>query len=160
MSGNDRYLREAMFGGEFGAFRSRGVHFFNEDNLVYQELAVILEIRRQKKALRRGRQYLRQISGDGENFDFPEMIGGQLRSVVPWSRILSDKEILLAINTDYNQPRTAWVTIDDALHISGEILTCIYSTEREQLGKQIPVEAKKGKAVQLTVPGAGFVIYE
>ena len=26
--GNDRYIREAMFGGEFGAFRTRGVHFF------------------------------------------------------------------------------------------------------------------------------------
>lgn len=27
--GSDRYIREAMFGGEFGAFRTRGVHFFN-----------------------------------------------------------------------------------------------------------------------------------
>ncbi len=42
----DRYIRESMFGGEFGAFRTRGVHFFNEDNPVYQELAKILDIRR------------------------------------------------------------------------------------------------------------------
>ena len=33
---NDRYIREAMFGGEFGAFRSRQRHFFNEDGFVYQ----------------------------------------------------------------------------------------------------------------------------
>lgn len=157
---NDRYLREAMFGREFGAFRSRGVHFFNEDNPVYQELAKILEIRRQKKVLCRGRQYLRRISGNGESFGFPEMIGAQIRSVVPWSRILSDKEMLLAINTDYNQPRTAWVTIDDSLHKEGDLLTCIYSTDKEQLGKHIPVEAKNGKAVKITVPAAGFVIYE
>ena len=88
------------------------------------------------------------------------MIGDQIRSVVPWSRILSDKEMLLAINTDYNQPRTAWVTIDDSLHKEGELLTCIYSTDKEQLGKHILVEAKNGKAVEITVPAAGFVIYE
>ncbi len=60
--GNDRYIREAMFGGEFGAFRTRGVHFFDEDNRVYQELAKILDIRKQNILLRRGRQYLREIS--------------------------------------------------------------------------------------------------
>ena len=36
---NDRYIREAMFGGEFGAFRSRERHFFDEEHPVYQELA-------------------------------------------------------------------------------------------------------------------------
>lgn len=98
--GSDRYIREAMFGGEFGAFRSRGVHFFNEDNSVYQELAKVLEIRRQNIVLRRGRQYLRPISApeNGVNFGLPEMIGGQLCSVVPWSRIFNDQEMLLAIN--------------------------------------------------------------
>ena len=56
---SDRYIREAMFGGEFGAFRTRGRHFFNENNPVYQELSKILALRKQKIALRRGRQYLR-----------------------------------------------------------------------------------------------------
>jgi hypothetical protein len=28
------------------------------------------------------------------------MIGGQIRSVVPWSRLFNDQELLLAINTD------------------------------------------------------------
>jgi glycosidase len=158
--GADRYLREAMFGGKFGAFRSQGVHFFNEDNLVYQELAKILEIRREKKILRRGRQYLRPISGDGQNFGLPEVIGNQIRSVVPWSRILSDKEILLAINTDYDHPQTAWVTIDNELYNEGDLLNCIYSTAKEQIGKQVSVESRNGKSVKITVPAAGFVIYE
>lgn len=156
---SDRYLREAMFGGEFGAFRSRVRHFFNEDNPVYQELALILEIRRKNLVLCRGRQYLRSISGDGQNFGFPSMIGNQIRSVVPWSRILSNKEMLLAINTDYSQPSTAWVTIDNELHNWGDRLTCVYSTDKEQAGKQVLVEAKNGKSVKITVPAAGFVIY-
>ncbi len=160
--GNDRYIREAMFGGEFGAFRTRGVHFFYEDNRVYQELAKILEIRRQNIVLRRGRQYLREISApnDGVNFSLPEMVGGEIRYVVPWSRIFNGKEMLLAINTDYDQPRTAWVTIDNELHEAGDELKCIYSTDTSQIGQSVTVEARNGKAVLISVPAPGFVIFD
>ncbi|MBG1262269.1 alpha-amylase family glycosyl hydrolase [Nostoc commune] len=156
---SDRYLREAMFGGEFGSFGTKGVHFFNEENYVYQEISKILEIRRQKKALSRGRQYLRSISGDGVNFGLPQIIGNEIRSVVPWSRILSDQEVVMAINTDYYQPREAWVTIDSELHNEGDFLTCIYSTEKQQEGQRVKIEARNGKAVKITVPTAGCVIY-
>jgi hypothetical protein len=160
--GSDRYIRESMFGGEFGAFRTRGVHFFNEDNWVYQELAKVLEIRRKNIVLRRGRQYLRSISGrdDGVRFSLPEMVGGQMRSVGPWSRIFNGKEVLLAINTDYDQSKTAWVTIDNELHQSGDVLQCLYSTDAAQVGQSVTVEARNGKAVLVNVPAAGFVIFE
>jgi glycosidase len=78
--GDDRYIREAMFGGAFGAFRSRNRHCFNETTAIYQELKKILALRAQRIVLRRGRQYLRQISGDGVHFGFPEMIGSEIRS--------------------------------------------------------------------------------
>ena len=158
----DRYIREAMFGGDFGAFRSKGVHFFNEDNPVYQELAKLLEIRRENIVLRRGRQYLRPISApdDGVNFGLPRTIGGQMRSVVPWSRILSTKEMVLAINTDYDNSTTAWVTVDNDLHEAGDTLRCIYSTDATQIGQTVKVEARNGKAVLITVPTAGCVMFE
>ncbi|MBI4785209.1 MAG: alpha-amylase [Oscillatoriophycideae cyanobacterium NC_groundwater_1537_Pr4_S-0.65um_50_18] len=158
----DRYIRESMFGGAFGAFRTKGVHFFNEDNPVYQELTKILGIRQKHMVLRRGRQYLREISApdNGVNFGLPEMMGGEMRSVVPWSRIFNDQEMLLAINTDYNQPRTAWVTIDNGLHQIGNVLKCIYSTDAAQRGQSVTVEARNGKAVLVTIPAAGFVIFE
>ncbi|WNF16481.1 alpha-amylase family glycosyl hydrolase [Microcystis aeruginosa] len=159
---SDRYIRESMFGGEFGAFRTRGLHFFNEDHPVYRELAKILEIRRQNIVLRRGRQYLRSISSpdDGVRFSLPEMVGGQIRSLVPWSRIFNGKEVLLAINTDYDQPRTAWVTVDNELHQAGDGLKCLYSKDAAQIGQSVTVEARNGKAVLITVPAAGFVIFE
>jgi glycosidase len=159
---SDRYIREAMFGGSFGAFRTHGVHCFNEDHPVYQELAKILKIRRQNIVLRRGRQYLRPISAanDGVNFGLPSLIGNQIRSVVPWSRILNDREVVLAINTDYDHPSTAWVTIDNDLHNTGEHLTCLYSTDNHQIGQTVPIEARNGKAVLITVPAAGFVMFE
>lgn len=85
--GNDRYIREAMFGAGFGAFRSRNRHFFDEKNPIYIELAKIVKIREREITLRRGRQYLRQISGDGIGFGFPFILGNRIRSVVAWSRL-------------------------------------------------------------------------
>ena len=158
--GADRYIREAMFGGQFGSFESRGAHFFNEGAFVYQELSKVLNIRRNRPALRRGRQYLREISGDGQNFGLPEMTGGQIRSLVPWSRILSDQEIVLAINTDAVNPGAAWVTIDAFLHQKDDLLTCVYSTDHAQIGSRAKVEARNGLAMLLTVPAAGFIIFE
>lgn len=157
---NDRLIREAMFGGDFGAFESKGRHFFNEDNPVYRELSKILKIRKENIVIRRGRQYLRPISGDGDNFGLPRLIDGQLRSVVPWSRIFNNKEVLLVISTDYFQRKSAWVTIDNSLHAEGEELTCIYSTDDSQLGSKVEIEARNGKSIFLEVPEAGFVIYE
>ncbi len=157
---NDRYLREAMFGGNFGAFESKECHFFNEDNDVYKELNRILEIRKNSIIIRRGRQYLRSISGDGINFGLPRMIGGVIRSVVPWSRIFNNKEVLLAINTDYNEPKSAWVTVDNGLHSARDTMTCIYSTDSLQRNSSVNIEDRNGKAIYITVPAAGFVIFE
>jgi glycosidase len=157
--GADRYIREAMFGGEFGAFRSRGHHFFDEDQPVYGQLAEIHKLRGQQLPLRRGRQFLRQISGNGVDFGFPERIGGRMLAIVAWSRIFDDKELLCGINTDPNHETKAFVTIDNALHAAGSHLTCLYSTTSAEIGQTLTVEARNGKAVSLTVPPAGFVVY-
>jgi len=156
---SDQFLRETMFGGEYGAFQSRGRHFFREDGAVFTELARILRLRRESLALRRGRQYLREISGNGADFGLPQMVGGEIRSLVPWSRILDETEVLLAINTDPGSPRTAWVTIDDGLHQAGDVLRCLYSTDPGQIGRTVGIEARNGKAVELNLPAAGFAAY-
>ena len=45
--------RAEMFGGAFGPFRSKDRHFFNEDGFVFQELAKILQIRKDNIVIRR-----------------------------------------------------------------------------------------------------------
>ncbi len=158
---SDRYIRETMFGGEFGAFRSRNRHFFNEDYLVYQELAKILQIRKERVTLRRGRQYIRQISGDGIHFGLPCMIGNRIRSIVPWSRVFDGQEILVLINTDCQSPASAWVTIDNSLHQAGEKMKCIYSSQdKSKVGSEVIIEERNGKAVKITAPPCEFAIYE
>jgi len=155
----DRYIREAMFGGGFGAFRSRGRHFFDETSAIYQELSRVLAVRKAEPALRRGRQFLRQISGDGQTFGLPTALSAdRIRSLVAWSRILFERELLCAINTDPHQQQTAWVTIDSSLHSPGDQLSCLYHTQPSPQPGRL-VEARNGLAVRLTVPAGGFVIY-
>ncbi len=159
--GSDRYLRECMFGGRFGAFRSRERHCFNEDQWVYGELAKVLALRREHLALRRGRQYLREISGNGVDYGLPHKIGDEIRSIVPWSRLFNRSEILLAVNTDRDAARDASVIIDADLHAAGSTLTCLYSTAADEIGRTIRV-ADRGdgaKVVRLSAPAAGFVMY-
>jgi len=160
---NDRYIREAMFGGEFGAFRSKGFHVFNEDTYEYKEISKIIGIERAEIALRKGRQYLREISGNKVDFSFPHIIGQEMRSIVPWSRVFDNIEILVAMNTDCNQELTAWVTIDNVLNNNGDYFYCIYSTENKDMEeKRIRVEQLEGGRVivPLSVPAHGFVIYK
>ncbi len=158
---NDRYLRECMFGGRFGSLQSAGRHFFDEEHEIYRFIAEVAKLRREHLALRRGRQYLREISenGDQGSFGLPRMIGGRIRSLVPWSRLFANEEILLAINTDAQNERAAWVTIDAALHADTATLACLYSSDPAQIGTTTPVEPRNGRAVWIGVPAGGFVVY-
>jgi len=158
---NDRYIRETMFGGEFGAFHSRGRHFFDEGNPIYRELSSILALRREKIALRRGRQYLREISGDGQHFGLPRVIGDRIRSLVPWSRLFDDQHLVVAINTDPDNPGSAWVDLEPDPNPAGSCLACLYSSDPAQVGQELEVQAiGVRRAVRLEVPEAGFVVYE
>ncbi|KAF2683892.1 glycoside hydrolase family 13 protein [Lentithecium fluviatile CBS 122367] len=158
---SDRYIREAMFGGAFGAFRSKERHFFGESKAVFEQVARICEVRKRYLALRRGRQYLREISANGVDFGFPQKLNGRMLSIIAWSRILADQEILCAINTDVENWTQAYVTIDSGLHKDGNGLKCIYSSGQQ---KDAPAETlgildANRKAVLLRVPPAGFVMY-
>lgn len=156
---NDRYIRETMFGGSFGPFRSKGRHCFNPETPTYKALSQILAIRRQDIALRRGRQFLRPISEDGSSFWYPRRIGaGRMTSIVAWGRIMSNREVVCAINTDTDRSRSAWVTIDAGLHAAGDKYRYVYSTDAAKVGIPTAAEARNGLAIHIEVPPSGFVI--
>jgi glycosidase len=159
---SDVFLRECMFGGQFGSLQSTDRHFFNEQHEIYQFIQRLTALRRDHIALRRGRQYQREISGSGNDGDFvyPQPIGNELRWVVAWSRLFADSEYLCAINTDGDNPLTVWVTVDNGLHPAGAgSMSCLLSTDATQVGQTVNVEGKNGSAISITVPAAGFVIY-
>ena len=95
-NGSDLVLRENMFGGRFGGLCTQGRHFFNEDGDLYRALAALIDLRKKLLPLRRGRQVLHHISGDGVTFGLPHRLGDRMRSLVSWSRLFIDQEVLVA----------------------------------------------------------------
>lgn len=158
---NDRYIREALFGGAFGAFRSRDRHCFDETHPLYCELGKLLTVRAAHLGLRRGRQYLRPISGNGEDFGEPHLMNGHMRSVVAWSRVFTDREWVIAINTDSEAARAAWAVIDFDLNAPGQNYTCLYSSDPAQIGQRLSVSAPRPelRALWLDLPRAGCAVY-
>jgi glycosidase len=155
--GSDQYIREAMFGGAYGPFRSSGAHCFNEQTDVYKQISIITSIRSQEVVLRRGRQFLREISGDGSGWGVPYIVGDRMLSVVAWSRILDGVEIICAINTDNSTSRTALVTVDNGIQSPGDSLTALYPLN----GAPVQVQSIGGRlAISLTVPAGGFVLFK
>lgn len=158
---SDVFLRESMFGGRFGSRQSTGRHFFNEEHPVYRFISDVTAIRKQRIELRRGRQYLRQVSATGYDGDYyyPQPIGGALRWVIAWSRIFAGSETLCAVNTDMQQPLMVYAVVDSEIHPPGSTMRCLYSTAEGEQHHDVTVEARQGASVCITVPAAGFVIY-
>ena len=82
-------------------------------------------------------------------------------SVVPWTRTFDDQQLLLAINSDPDQGRTAWVSLDPVENPDGARLPACTPALQERSGRELIVQATgDGARVSLSVPAAGFVIYE
>ena len=115
---NDSYVRECMFGGKWGAFDSTERHFFKPSHPIYKSIAQIASIRKSEPALRYGRQYFREISGNGTDFGYP--LDG--KCTLAFSRILDDTEVLMALNLQ-SAPRADFITVDSNLSSDGATLT-------------------------------------
>jgi glycosidase len=147
---DDSYVRECMFGGTWGAFGSAGRHFFNPDHEIYRGIQAIAATRNQQPALRYGRQYFREISGNGIDFGHP--LDGHC--TLAWSRILDTDEILVAMNLT-DQPRQDCVTVDRNLTAPGQTMRDFINPNR-----QVQVEeTSTGRAfVRLDLPPHGLAI--
>src|SRR5690606_1872957 len=108
----DRYVRESMFGGTFGALETAGCHFFNPNHPTYRRIAAIARLRQRDdgigRALRRGDLHIRETR-IAEDKPFNGPIQGEL---VAWSRIADQTAVIIALNTHGLEPRGADITID------------------------------------------------
>ncbi len=146
---SDAYVRECMFGGTWGAFSSTGHHFFNPDNPSYQSIAEIAAIRKEEPTLRYGRQYFREVSKNGTDFKYP----ADGKSILAYSRILDNTEILVALNLD-EKPRSNFITVDSNLNPPGSIME-----DRLTPGRLVHVENKNGRhVIKLSMEGHGLMI--
>ncbi len=161
----DRYVRESMFGGDFGAFRTKGCHFFNRSHPTYLRIAAIAKIRNRPdligKTLRRGHLYLRETS----YFNYPFAINGP-GELVAWSQILFENEVLMALNTHSWEQRGAEITVDLSLHPDQSTMTFLYRSDwsdeelkNPPLDQKVTVRQIGGRAtIRLDLPPSGMVI--
>ena len=153
------------FGGSFGGLCTQGRHFFNEDGDLYRALAALADLRKKLLPLRRGRQALHHISGDGVTFGLPHRLGDRMRSLVAWSRLFADQEVLVALNTDEAQPVTAYSTVAPTFRVEGDQFHRIFwyapKPGSPPPPESLTVERKGGPlAVRITLPPSGFAIYQ
>ncbi|MBC8108926.1 MAG: hypothetical protein H7Z14_20240 [Anaerolineae bacterium] len=114
----DAYVREAMFGGKWGAFDTTGMHFFNPKHPIYQGIAEIARVREVEPALRYGRTYFREISGNGEDFGHPI----DSHCTMAYARVLDTTSIVVAMNLTALE-RDDRVMVDGNLNEPGATMT-------------------------------------
>jgi hypothetical protein len=138
-----------MFGGNWGGHDTSGVQFFNPEHPIYQGIAKIAKVRAAEPALRYGREYFRQISGNGKDFGYP--IDG--KCTLAFSRVLDTTSILVAMNLEAAE-RNDWVLLDANLTPAGKKLKNLlgdqtYTVEQTPAGAAVRVALKSRQMVIL-----------
>jgi glycosidase len=147
---DDAYVRECMFGGSWGGFGTAGCHFFDPQHEIYGAIAEIANLRQEEPALRFGRLYFREISGDGVSFGHP--MGGDC--TLAYSRILDTREALVALNLS-NHHRNDCITVDRNLSAPGQTLRDRLDPARQAEVQQAP----DGRAyVRVELPPFGMAV--
>jgi alpha-amylase len=118
----DEHIREAMFDPN-----DESRDFLNKECAIYREIAEIARVNRAHNALRFGRMYFREISGNGRDFGLPQ---GQ-PCTLAFSRVLANEEILVAYNTSVSDARTDCVIVDCGLRRPGDRMQYLYGGEGE-----------------------------
>ena len=113
---SDAAVREALWGRP-GAFSS--------DHALFHAMETLAAIRASQPALRYGRQYFRQVSGDGARFGISPFTGG----VLAFSRILNEDEVLVVANTNTRDPWSGEVLVDLTLNPAGALLDVLFSNK-------------------------------
>jgi glycosidase len=162
----DRYIREAMFGGAFGAFGTSGCDFFDRDHPTYLRIAAIARVVTRRDptgmALRRGRQYPREVRFLADGGYQPPRQG----EIVAWSRIMFDREVLVVLNTHGGEARGGDVTVDHRLHPPGSTMSVLYRSDwsdaqlrNPPTGETVAVGDDAGRStVRVDLPAAGMAI--
>lgn len=161
----DRYVREAMFGGDFGAFGAQECHFFNPDHPTYLRIAAIARLRNRQdqvgRTLRRGHLYPREIAFGEHSFGFYG--SGEMAA---WSQVLFDTELVMALNTNITEHRRVDITVDASLHPDGSTMRVLYRSDWSDAELRTPpvdqfvtVRHQFGRAtVQVELPPSGMAI--
>ncbi len=108
------HVREALWGKPGG---------FDRAHPVYREIRRMARVRRNEPALRYGRQYFRDVSGNDIDFGPARQPGG----ILAFSRILNDREVVVAANTNTAADFSGWVVVAGRLNDDAGRFRTLYS---------------------------------
>lgn len=97
---------------------------FGTDAPAFRQIREIARLRAGEPALSFGRLYFREVAGAGDDFGHSFGAGG----ILAFSRILSDREVLVVANTG-PLPFLGSVILDRDLHAAGREMTLAYSNK-------------------------------
>jgi glycosidase len=128
-------VREALWG---------KANAFDRQHPFYQAIQKIAAVRNSQPALRYGRQYFRQVSGDGVRFGFSNFPSG----VLAFSRILSDQEVLVVANTNSQNEWQGEALVDFAINPAGSAYQILFSN-KSRPAAPAPVSEKAMGSVEI-----------
>src|SRR5258706_2150401 len=91
----------------------------------YSAIKNIALVRASRPALRYGRQYFRPLSGDYTVFSVSTLAPG----VLAFSRLLSNKEVVIVANTDTQNSISLAIIVDGAINSTGAAYSVLYSNK-------------------------------
>lgn len=100
----EQSVREALWGKEPIAF--------DKENFFYTHIKQLSRLREKESALRFGRLYFSQVSGNGHDFGHSSGVGG----LVAFCRVLSNIEVVVVANTSTQTPFNGLVLLDHNLN--------------------------------------------
>jgi glycosidase len=141
---DDSMVREALWGRTDAAGRPNG---FDVSHPLYRAVQQIARVRADQPALRYGRQYFRQVSGNRTEFGISPFPSG----VLAFSRILNDQEVLVVANTNTTNRFQGEVIVDHELNPEGTSYKVLYSNKMDfgQPHATTRVVDKKGGSVTI-----------
>ena len=114
LGSSDANVREALWG---------KIPAFDIHHPFYLALQAIAQVRAEQPALRYGRQYFRQLSGDGLEFRISTFSPG----VIAFSRILDAHEVLVLANTSEQSDFSGRVVVDATLNAADGTFRVLFS---------------------------------
>jgi glycosidase len=141
---DDSMVREALWGREDASGRPNA---FDTSHPLYLAVQQIVRIRSQQPALRYGRQYFRQVSGNGTEFGISAFPAG----VLAFSRILNDQEVVVVAATSTTQGFRGEVIVDRQLNPPGTAYRVLYSNKEGAGGSKAPGSVTDKSAGSVTI---------
>jgi len=117
---------------------------FDQQHPFYQAIRQIAKVRDNQPALRYGRQYFRPLAGDGAHFGIANFPG----SVLAFSRILSDQEVLIVANTNTQAGWQGEALVDYSINPPNSTYRLLFSN-KSSAAMPAPVAEKPAGSIEI-----------